>query len=240
MALTLTPGSSVLILGDSITAGYLTGVPWCNEGLTTNYVGRFLHTVSTPSVSARATATFSLAAMTVGPNGAGANYDPVWAPSGVSGNTVADINARAPAVLASFSAVANLVVIVEGGTNDVFDDPAAFRTTVDALIATIKSAHPSAQIGWVNVLCNGEQFPDPLNATIGAVNNQIALAVAASGGTLIDVRAPQQAYEQANNTPSPGAFAGLLTADGIHPVAPGRALMCAATEAVIVLSGNVS
>lgn len=239
--LVATPGTVIYVPGDSLTAGFGTGIPWPTP-IMHSYDNLFLHASPVAAVSARTTAIFNKATLTVGPNGAGANYDPVWVLSGISGNTVADVNARIGVDLATFTNVRNLIVLIEAGTNDYFTAPATLRTNADTLLTTILTAAPAARIGWVNILCNGgsphlgEQFPDPSKPVIDPLNTQLANAVGAVGGTLLDVRTPQQAYEQANNIPAPGVGEGILTFDGVHPIAPGRTLMSNVVLAAITVA----
>lgn len=130
-------------------------------------------------------------------------------------------------VVSEVTATGANVVIIEAGVNDqaLGTDLTAFGGQCASYLDSIKTGLPAAQLAWVNILCNGEQYPDPLNASVNAYNAKIATACASYGVQLIDVRPAQQAYEAANNTPPPGASSGILTSDGVHPNATGKTLM---------------
>lgn len=246
--LQLTPGTTIFVPGDSITAGFGTGVPW-NDSMLHTYDGIFVPPAPRPAVVNRTAAVTNRAATATVPSPPGAhydNYDPIWLTIGQSGASASQITANiiAPQA-AALAGVWNLVVIIEAGTNDLGNyyngatTLAQIRIDYDALIATIKAANPRAQIAGLNVMCQnifstgGEQYPDPNNSYFVSVNAVIAASIAAAGGILLDIRAAEQAHEQANNTPSPGTVVFDLTFDGTHPVAAGRTLMCGLATAAI-------
>jgi len=150
------------------------------------------------------------------------NYAPTVINAGVFGNTIEQMLAR---LNTDVIAQNPTVVIVEGGINDVHNgtDLTTFTTTANAIIANTQAALPGVRMMWMGCFCFGEQYPDPLNATINTYNNIIISACTSGGVAYGDVRTPQQAYEQANNLPSPGAISGLLCLDngpgayGVHP-----------------------
>ncbi len=152
-----------------------------------------------------------------------------WINSGVPGDKVADVLAR---VNADVNAHHPNVVVIEVGVNDVGGgtDPATFRTTYASLIVDIRAANPTVRIALVSVFALGEQYPDPLNTTIVNFNWIIQSLAIDYGCVWIDARTPQQAYEAANNTPSPGVVSGVLTIEtpptlGEHPNATGKSVI---------------
>ena len=83
-----------------------------------------------------------------------------------------------------------------------------------------------------------ELVPYPINATVNSYNAVIISACASAGITYVDERTPQQAFEQANNVPPPGAIQGLMTVDQVHPNATGIPIWGTAALAVTAFAGT--
>jgi len=140
------------------------------------------------------------------------------------------------------------VIVVETAYNDL---PAAtplatFRAAYDSILIGCRAECPNAQIMCISALVGGEQWQSgPLRWALASefgisthyiedYNAQIAASAAAIGAAYVDVRTPALTYESINNTPEPGATAGILTADGIHPITAGKLLMATAAIAQVV------
>lgn len=215
--LTLQPNDKIVMLGDSITAGVGDGT-WYGPWLTS--VDATYTRTGTAFTSSLATATTKLATATVSAHWAPSNFSPTVINKGVVGNTVGQMLAR---VNADVIANSPTVVIVEGGINDAVNgtDLTTFTSNVVALISAIQVGLPGVRMMWIGCFCYGEQFPDPQNALINSYNAPIVTACANASVTYMDIRTPQQAYEQANNVPPPGVISGVLCLDGVgngvHP-----------------------
>lgn len=238
MSLTLQPGDKIVMFGDSITAGIGFG-PWYAPWVTS--VNATYTAAGTTLVSKPAAGPFvsphRAGAVTTSPNLAPRNYSPTIINKGVGGNKIVDLIAR---VNADVIAQSPTVVIIEEGINDVIGgtDVTTFGNNAVSLLNTITSGLPGVRLAWVSCLCYGEVYPDPTwGPPINAINAKIQTAIAGAGGTYIDVRTPQQAYEAANNTPPPGVNMGILTNDSTHPNATGIPLMSTAALAVTTITG---
>ncbi len=141
-------------------------------------------------------------------------------------------------VAAQVVAWAPKVCVIQAGVNDVArgTDLTTFAASVATLISTIKEGVPGIRMGWMGILCYGEQIPDPNGPKIVALNAAIKAACSAAGIAYFDARTPQQQYEKANNKDD--VSVGLVTIRsppgpdpyyGVHPsVAVGVPLMSAA------------
>lgn len=152
----------------------------------------------------------------------------------VNGSKIADLVTRVAAVIAT----AAKVVIINPVVNDInaSTNQATFAATYANYLALLKAGMPGVKIGCVGCFADGEKYPDPGDHDGGPTDfNTIIAGVAYNAGAYyLDARTAQQAWEKANNTPAPGVSSGLLTFDGVHPLAAtGVPIMSAAIQAQI-------
>jgi hypothetical protein len=118
---------------------------------------------------------------------------------------------------------------IEVGINNQGSNQTVFQSDWHSYLATIVAALPTIQIAAVSIFSRVENYPDTVNNTeIDQLDAIIKTEVEGVGGTYVDVRAVQQAWEAANNTPPPGVASGLLTDDGVHPKTSGVAMISTA------------
>lgn len=117
------------------------------------------------------------------------------------------------------------VIVVQGGANEIQQGTplASMRAGLDSLFA--QAIAVTARVICVNSIGLGEQFPDPLAATINAYNDVITQACRAWGVELANAYQLKSDYERKNNTPAPGTVIAALTTDRIHPTTAGKILM---------------
>lgn len=166
---------------------------------------------------------------------------------GQAGQTLPEIQARFATNVSTDNPQA---CFVQGMTNDliwlVVNDstgsnyPDVVRTALQNIVATwTGSGRAANKLAFVGIFCRGEEFPSILDAQVRQYNTIMNRVAFDSGCAYVDVRTPLIAYEQANNTPPPGASTFTQTVDGVHPTtAPnGVTMMSNAALAKCVFSG---
>lgn len=171
------------------------------------------------------------------------DYRPTVLNAGVSGDTVAMMLARVNTDVIAFHPT---IVVIEGVINDVKNGTnlATLATTCASLISTLQAGLPGVRLMWIGGFCFGEKYPaQGTDANVPTYNNVVITACSNAGIPYVDVRTAQQAYEAANNIPSPGADTGILCFDavppGVHPsLALGQPIFGTAMLAQTVMSGT--
>lgn len=172
--------------------------------------------------------------------------------SGVGGNQVADIDAAIAARITDYNPD---VVIIDVGINDCRGVPigptplATFRASYDHIITTVQATLPTVQIACVSLLLLFEKWAsspapthfsgNPLDSGAGSIdvyNGEIQASARVHGCVYIDVRAPAAIAEASQNTPEPGVASGVLTGDGLHPLAAGQLVMSTAARGWFTVS----
>lgn len=164
--------------------------------------------------------------------------------SGLGGDTVVNIASRVHERIAIYRPD---VIVVEYGVNDTAAIPptpttGTFQAAYDSILVGCRAECPNAQILCISIFVHFEQWlSGPLRwapssaGQIDVYNSQIAASAATYGAAYSDVRAAALLYEQANNTPEPGAAAGILTSDSLHPTSAGKILMGTTAMAQVVV-----
>lgn len=136
---------------------------------------------------------------------------------GIGGNTVQDLLNRVQTDVINLNPQPQ-GVIIECVINDFFQRVPldVFINNGQTLISQIKAGIPGVHGAWLDALCRGEYFPDPVNLQINQYCNAIAYLCSINGFTHAPVRSAQQAAEKVLNVPPPGALSGILTSDGAH------------------------
>jgi hypothetical protein len=70
--------------------------------------------------------------------------------------------------------------------------------------------------------------------SIDNYNAQIQASALAHSSLYVDIRTPAALAESTLNAPAPGVATGILTGDGIHPLAIGQQLMSTAIRSAFV------
>ncbi len=236
MGIPVSPGTTVVFVGDSITAD-----GWFDETLSnkggTNLLVQQLSSIQTVARVGSATGRVGSASGHIGAVAAVTGGGQIYAiNSGIGGNQASDIEAAVPARITNYNPD---VVVIEVGINDVRAVPvpvtaAAFRASYDSIIEQTQAAIPTVQIVCLSILLMREQWasaPPPAHfagnpfdapADIPAFNAEIQASALAHGCVYVDTRPPAALLESTLNTPEPGAIDGILTTDGIHPNATGQ------------------
>jgi hypothetical protein len=124
----------------------------------------------------------------------------------------------------------------------------SFRASYDHILAQTKATLPNVKIVCMGLPLLFELWstspPNPHFAgnaydtgagSIDMYNLQIQGSAIAHGATYVDTRGPAAIAESIQNAPAPGVASGVLTGDGIHPLAAGQTVLSNAARAVFVV-----
>lgn len=257
MAINVTTGSKVVVVGDSITfQGWFSDTESLvgGTGLLVNQLSSAIVGVRAGVVAAgasSATVTNSSLRATAAKVSGGGQINAIN--SGVSQNKIADIEGAIAARITNYSPT---VVIIEIGVNDCRGLNAGaptplvtFRASYDNILTTVKATIPTVSIICVGILLVQEHWtasggihfttnPYDTGSTIPSIeqyNTEIQASAVAHGCTYVDIRAAAAIAESVQNSPAPGAIDGILTqvSDGIHPSAAGQLVMSTAVAAAL-------
>ena len=147
--------------------------------------------------------------------------------SGVSGNKAADIAANVASRITNYNPQA---IVLYVGVNDIGGNQAAFGASYASILSQITAWNPAVPVVCLSILSYGEQWQFPpllwysgeTGTQIPQYNAYIQSAAASAGATYVNLSTAALNYEQVHNAPQIGAFSGILTRDGIHPLAVGQ------------------
>lgn len=106
------------------------------------------------------------------------------------------------------------IVLVSGGRNDLDDNPAAVAAAVDEFYAEVRALFPDAEVYGVNPLWDDDPVPPGLKVMRG----QVAAALVAADGVLLDVGQPLSGRPE------------MVIEDGVHPSDEGHRAIAAAVK----------
>lgn len=225
-SIVLRDGARVMFAGDS-TSSESTGHAWYDLAATGFVASVNAQFHPPPAKQYPAAVTGAMATVT----GALASNAPLALPGAITvldvgsgGTTVANLQAS---IAGSMSTNIPSVVFIAIGTNDVSNGtaPSTFRTSYDAVMASIVAFNPATQIACLSIYAQGEKWAagpvwnNANDAAVDALNAQIQGSCTAAGGLYVDTRAALLLWEVPNNpTQAQNGFA--LLSDNIHLSSP--------------------
>lgn len=109
------------------------------------------------------------------------------------------------------------IIIIEGSSNDFGQSNPELQEATDTALQLLRSEFPGAEIIGLSTVWSETTPPDQL----ATINSQVQQAVAAVGGTYLDIGQPMSGHPE------------LMQDDDVHPTAAGQEILAVAIRAAI-------